>query len=282
MKKQIFSLFIALIILAAIPQFSAEVLENEESTEMVGVGFNRQFITNERLAEMVENGTIPQNVTSLWLSNNLISDISPLAGLTDLIELDLSHNQIEDISLLSGLTNLGKGFLTGGLNLGNNQISDITPLQNLTHLQTLALQNNQITDVTPLQNLTNLWFLDLRNNQIEDVMPLVWLSGLDSASLVLRGNPVADDTEQLAALRAARSRNAHRTTLTLGHVLGTEPYTVNDALEILRYTVGLPSVLDNCTVAVIAALIVNEEVPDVRDALQILRSLVGLSSAFDE
>jgi hypothetical protein len=170
----------------------------------------------------------------------------------------------------------------GGLAVNNNQITDLAGLENLTNLGVLSLQNNLITDVTPLQNLTNLWFLDLRNNQVEDVMPLVWLTGLDSQSLRLGGNPVAADTEQLAELRAARSRNANRTTLTLGHVLGTEPYTVNDALEILRYTVGLPSVLDNCTVAVIAALIVNEEVPDVRDALEILRSLVGLSSVFDE
>jgi internalin A len=221
------------------------------------------------------------NLQILHLSSNKISDLTPLSELSNLHSLSLSQNQIRDITPLSGLTNLGTCF-GGGVTLASNQITDITPLANLTNLGALDIHNNLITDVTPLANLTNLWILDLRNNQIEDVMPLVWLTGLDSFGLMLHGNPVASDTEQLAELRAARSRNAHRTTLTLGHVLGTEPYTVNDALEILRYTVGLPSVLDNCTVAVIAALIVNEEVPDVRDALQILRSVVGLSSAFDE
>jgi hypothetical protein len=239
-----------------------------------------QGITDERLAEMVANGEIPLNVASLSLTGNQITDISPLAELTNLWNLTLSSNQISDLTPLSNLTNLGRNM--GGLSLDNNQISDLTGLENLTNLGVLTLSNNQIVDVTPLQNLTNLWWLELWGNQIEDVMPLAWLTGLDSTSLCLDRNPVASDTEQLAELRAARSRNANRTTLTLGHVLGTEPYTVNDALEILRYTVGLPSVLDNCTVAVIAALIVNEEVPDVRDALQILRSLVGLSSAFDD
>jgi hypothetical protein len=246
----------------------------------VYVRLTAQGITDERLAEMVASGEIPHNVTELWLGGNLITDLSPLAVLTSLHTLILPANKITDITPLANLTNLGHSM--GALNLRNNQITDLTPLANLTNLGVLDLQNNLITDVTPLQNLTNLWWLDLQGNQIEDVMPLAWLTGLDSQSLRLGGNPVADDTEQLAALRAARSRNANRTTLTLGHVLGTEPYTVNDALEILRYTVGLPSVLDNCTVAVIAALIVNEEVPDVRDALQILRSLVGLSSAFDD
>ncbi|MDR2558568.1 MAG: hypothetical protein LBC86_03355, partial [Oscillospiraceae bacterium] len=82
--------------------------------------------------------------------------------------------------------------------------------------------------------------------------------------------------EQLTELRRARARNTDRTTLTLGHVLGTEPYTVDDAIEILRFCVGLPSVLDNCSVAMIAALVVSAEVPDVEDAIAILRDLVGL------
>jgi hypothetical protein len=277
-----------LLLLAITVTIAPLTLKNTSATSAVEilkhggvyVGLTGRGITDEQLAEMVANGEIPQNVTEMCLGGNQITDISPLSQLTNLRDLNLNRNQISDLTPLSNLTNLGRNM--GGLSLDNNQITDLTPLANLTNLGVLSLDNNLITDVTPLQNLTNLWWLDLRDNQVEDVMPLVWLTGLDSQSLVLRGNPVASDTEQLAALRAARSRNAHRTTLTLGHVLGTEPYTVNDALEILRYTVGLPSVLDNCTVAVIAALIVNEEVPDVRDALQILRSLVGLSSAFDD
>jgi Leucine-rich repeat (LRR) protein len=165
--------------------------------------------------------------------------------------------------------------------LENNQITDISPLANLTNLSSLTLQNNQITDVAPLQGLNRLWWLWLQNNQIEDVMPLSWLTGLDSLSLRLEGNPVAGDTEQLAELEAARERNTTRVTLTLGHVLGTRDYTINDALEILRYIAGLPSVLDGCDVAMMAALIISEEVPGVQDALQILRHLVGLPSALD-
>jgi Leucine-rich repeat (LRR) protein len=277
MRKCIVILLITAIALSNAAQTMVSLSIAEEH---IYISLTNRGITDERLAEMVANGEIPQNVTGMCLGMNQITDISPLAGLTNLRNLSLGYNQISDLTPLANLTNLGRNM--GVLSLDNNQISDLTGLENLTNLGVLTLSNNQIVDVTPLQNLTNLWWLELWGNQIEDVMPLAWLTGLDSTSLCLDRNPVANDTEQLAALRAARSRNAHRTTLTLGHVLGTEPYTVNDALEILRYTVGLPSVLDNCTVAVIAALIVNEEVPDVRDALQILRSLVGLSSVFDE
>jgi hypothetical protein len=63
--------------------------------------------------------------------------------------------------------------------------------------------------------------------------------------------------------------------------LSAEVFTVQDALAILRYTVGLPSILDICPDAYAAALIVSEDTPGVRDALQILRSVVGLSSVLD-
>jgi hypothetical protein len=99
------------------------------------------------------------------------------------------------------------------------------------------------------------------------------------------GNPVFYDDEQLAALNEARERNRARTTLTLGHVLGTDEYTIQDAMEILRYCVNLPSVLDDgCAVTIMAALLISAEAdgPGVQDALQILRHLVGLPSVLDE
>ncbi len=53
---------------------------------------------------------------------NNISDISPLAGLTQLGVLGLWNNNISDISALAGLINLLF------LDLSSNNISDISPL----------------------------------------------------------------------------------------------------------------------------------------------------------
>ena len=98
------------------------------------------------------------------LSNNQISDLTPLASLTNLTDLFLynnnyNNNQTLDLTPLAALTNLTT------LGLGNSQINDLTPLAGLTNLTTLRLDNNQIIDLTPLAGLTNLTNLDV-NNQI--------------------------------------------------------------------------------------------------------------------
>ncbi|CVK34100.1 Ig-like domain-containing protein [Methanoculleus bourgensis] len=119
------------------------------------------------------------NLQHLYLQqNNQISDLGPLAGLTNLQTLDLWYNQISDLRPLAGLTNLSV------LLLGSNQISDIGPLAGLTDLQRLHLYDNQIRDIGPLAGLTNLELLYLYNNQIRDISPLVANSGLGSCDEV--------------------------------------------------------------------------------------------------
>ncbi|MEQ8962781.1 MAG: leucine-rich repeat domain-containing protein, partial [Coleofasciculus sp. C2-GNP5-27] len=49
----------------------------------------------------------------LYLYDNHIKDVSPLAKLTSLESLDLTNNQITDISSLAGLTSLEVLYLTG-------------------------------------------------------------------------------------------------------------------------------------------------------------------------
>ena len=80
-------------------------------------------------------------------------------------DLDLSNNQITDISPLAGLTNLTN---FGLLNLGRNKISDLSPLAGLTNLERLNLSYNQISDLSPLKGLTNLKSLDLSGNPIPE------------------------------------------------------------------------------------------------------------------
>ena len=123
----------------------------------------------------------------MWLDQNQISDISPLANLTNLTALLLEHNQISDISPLADLTSLTE------LYLAYNQISDISPLADLTSLTRLYLRDNQISDISPLANLTSLTELGLDENQIRDIRPLVENPGLGAGDRVsLRNNPLSD------------------------------------------------------------------------------------------
>lgn len=69
----------------------------------------------------------------LVASDNLFSDVSPLADRDVLEYLDLSGNKITDISPLTGLTHLLV------LNLSDNDIEDLTPLTKMTWLKQLWL-----------------------------------------------------------------------------------------------------------------------------------------------
>jgi len=75
---------------------------------------------------------------------NLIEDIGPLAGLTELEELILNENLITDLSPLENLTNLTEIWFD------RNNIHDIGPLSGLTELKHVWLGYNQITTILPL------------------------------------------------------------------------------------------------------------------------------------
>src|SRR4028119_1737846 len=81
------------------------------------------------------------SLTELFLSGNVIGDITPLASLTNLTVLDLGFNALGDIKPLASLTNLTR------LNLFANVIGDIKPLASLTKLTELTLNNNKIGDI---------------------------------------------------------------------------------------------------------------------------------------
>ncbi|MBC2262870.1 hypothetical protein HCB45_15095, partial [Listeria sp. FSL L7-0091] len=75
--------------------------------------------------------------STLYVSNNSISDLSDLSGLTNLSNLNVSNNSISDLSDLSGLTRLKN------LNADNNQISDISYLR-ASRFSQLAVRNQEI------------------------------------------------------------------------------------------------------------------------------------------
>ena len=67
----------------------------------------------------------------------------------------MSRNQISDITPLAGLTQLRS------LALGNNHIRDVSPLAGLLNLRTVQLLGNPIEDTSPLSSLENLKDVDI-------------------------------------------------------------------------------------------------------------------------
>ena len=122
-------------------------------------------------------------VTELDLSNNQLTDASPLSHMPSLdkvnlannqiksstleqmylpLELDLSSNSIEDISFLNKMDfydGIDGGWFAGGgdgrcitLNLSHNQIKDISPVNQLKFLAKLDVSYNEIRDISCLKD----------------------------------------------------------------------------------------------------------------------------------
>ena len=92
------------------------------------------------------------------------SDINDLDGVQFCINariIDLSDNRITDLSPLNELKNLEE------LNLSDNQIGYIDGLSNLSNLKSVILSNNQIDDISPLLELKKLEYADLTENKLD-------------------------------------------------------------------------------------------------------------------
>jgi len=126
------------------------------------------------------------NLVFLHATDNQITDLSPIGGLTKLWALDVIGNQITDVSGIASVISLGQ------LVLGQNMISDISSLDNLTNLTVLRLHYNDIVDIGALQYMTELHWVDLSGNDITDISPLLLNSGLGAGdTLYISSNPLS-------------------------------------------------------------------------------------------
>ena len=84
------------------------------------------------------------NLWSLWVSDNGVSDLSPIAGLSSLLDVNVTNCQIQELP-----ENLAWGGIVD-LNLNGNLISDIRPLASLSGIPYLInLNDNQSATSQP-------------------------------------------------------------------------------------------------------------------------------------
>ena len=100
----------------------------------------------------------------MWATS--VSDITPLANLTNLRFFHANYSDIADIHPVANLVKLEELALEG------NAITDVKLLANLTQLRLLNLNHNDIVDVRPLAGLTQLKSLTIEGNRITDHSPL--------------------------------------------------------------------------------------------------------------
>ena len=158
---------------------------NLKSLWLDGEQVGNRFVNSNSVSDLSPlAGLIHLEELDLWV--NSVSDISTLANLTNLTHLGLVGNNISDVSALAGLTNLESLFLD------DNPISNLSPLRGLTQLTQLGIDSISVSDFSPLAELTGLRWIRLAWNNISDLSPLVANTGLGNGDeIYVRGNPLS-------------------------------------------------------------------------------------------
>lgn len=144
------------------------------------------------------------NVKHLYLqgTNNVIKDLSFLSGMTELTELHLQGDlQLTDISPVAGLTNLTTLSISSNGGTSSCLIADLSPVAGLTSLKELRLDVGDVENLDALAGLTELTTLSIYNDGSSDAVMLRDISGLkDLTKLKDIQLQVAPDTEDFSPL----------------------------------------------------------------------------------
>lgn len=153
------------------------------------------------------------NLGDLFLHGNDVSDVSPLANLTELWALNLNLNEVTDVSPLENLTNLTELHLcctTGkitdvtalegmtkmvGLNLTGHELGDATIwplLDNYPDLRRLWIGESNITDLSNLASHPDLQVLQISDSEVTDLSYVADLTQL--VELQLQWSTISDLT----------------------------------------------------------------------------------------
>jgi Leucine-rich repeat (LRR) protein len=171
---------------------STRVFSNLDLAGIPSIACPRQSVTS------IDGAQYMTNLVYFDISGNVVSDVSPLAGLKVLATLDLRDNQISDISALSGLTSVQNLYLSG------NVLSSLSALSGLTHLVTLDVSENDLTSLTGIEAMTLLVTLNASSNQLTGIAPVKTLARL--TTLNLSDNQLTSLTD-LASLPTGRLKS---------------------------------------------------------------------------
>jgi len=138
-----------------------EIIKTKTRTKQIGYTFYDAIKLREYGHTEIEYPSFYlEDIEEFELSSSDINDLDGIQFCIHAITIDLSNNRISDLSPLTGLTNLEE------LNLSDNQIGLIDDLSNLIGLKSVILSNNFIEDISPLFELEKLEYVDITGNNI--------------------------------------------------------------------------------------------------------------------
>lgn len=139
-----------------------EIIRTRTNTELIGYTFYDAIKIREFGHTDIEYPSYYlEDIEEFELSSSDINDLDGVQFCANAKTIDLSNNRISDLTPLFGLINLEE------LNLSDNNIGYIDCLSNLLNLKSLILSNNNIGDISPLFELKMLEYTDLKENNID-------------------------------------------------------------------------------------------------------------------
>ena len=137
-------------------------IKTKTNTDLVGYAFYDAIKIREYGHTDIEYPSFYlEDIEEFELSSSDIDDLDGVQFCINARCIDVSNNRITDISPLTGLKNLEE------LNLSYNQIGYIDALCTLANLKSLLLSDNKIEDISPLFGLEKLEYVDLSGNIID-------------------------------------------------------------------------------------------------------------------
>ncbi len=139
-----------------------EIVKTKTNTELIGYAFYDAIKIREYGHTDIEYPSIYlEDIEEFELSSSDINDLDGVQFCINAKTIDVSNNRISDLTPLFGLTNLEE------LNLSDNQIGYIDGIGNLVNLKSILLSDNCIEDISPLFELKMLEYADLKENKID-------------------------------------------------------------------------------------------------------------------
>ena len=147
-----------------------DILRTKTNTKRVGYSFYDAIKIREYGHTDIEYPSIYLEETEEFeLSSSDINDLFGVQFCINARTIDVSDNRISDITPLFGLTKLEE------LNLSDNQIGYLDGIGNLVNLKSILISGNYIEDLSPLFELPMLEYADLRDNRfnVEHINALI-------------------------------------------------------------------------------------------------------------
>jgi hypothetical protein len=139
-----------------------EIIKTKTNTELIGYAFYDAIKIREYGHTDIEYPSIYlEDIEEFELSSSDINDLDGVQFCINAKTIDVSNNRISDLTPLFGLTNLEE------LNLSDNQIAYIDGISNLLNMKSILLSNNYIEDISPLFELKMLEYADLTENRVD-------------------------------------------------------------------------------------------------------------------